>query len=89
MGFTTEILFCLAFNGYRIKEIPIIANSRKHGTSYVKKLKTMKSIISLMLCYFFLKINVNINKLFLKRWLDKIFNKIMYLKIFQYFNLNN
>ena len=83
MAFTTEILFCSAFNNFKIKEIPITANSRKHGTSYVKKIKTMKSIMSLMLYYFFQKINVNSNKLFLKRWLDKIYKKIKHLEIFQ------
>ena len=83
MGFTTEILFCSTFHGFKIKEIPITANFRKCGSSYVKKIKTMKSILSLMLYYFFRKINVNINKLFLKRWVDKIYNKIMHLEIFQ------
>ena len=83
MGFTTEILFCSAFHGFKIKEIPITANSREHGSSYVKKIKTMKSIISLMLYYFFKKINVNINKLFLKKWLDKIYNKIKHTELFQ------
>ena len=83
MGFTTEILFCSAFHGFKIKEIPITANSRKHGDSYVKKIKTMKSILSLMLYYFFQKKNLNINKLFLKRWADKIYNKIEFLEIFQ------
>lgn len=83
MGFTTEILFCSAFNGYKIKEIPIIANSRKHGNSYVKYLKTMKSILSLMLYYFLRRIHIDVNKLFLKRYIDKIYNKIKHLEIFQ------
>lgn len=82
MGFTTEILFCSAFHGFKIKEIPITANCRIHGSSRVKKIKTMKSILSLMLYYFFLKKNLNVNKLFLKRWLDKIYNKIKHSELF-------
>ncbi len=83
MGFTTEVLLYSAYKGYKIKEIPITANSREYGDSYVKKIKTMKSILSLMLFYFFRKFNLNINKLFLKRILDKIYRKVKYLEIFQ------
>lgn len=83
MGFTTEILFCSAYYGYKIKEIPITANSRIHGSSYVKKVKTMKSIFSLMLYYFFKKKHIEINKLFLKRWLDKFYRRIRHLPVFQ------
>ena len=83
MGFTTEVLLYSAYKGYKIKEIPITANSREYGDSYVKKIKTMKSILSIMLFYFFRNFNLNINKLFLKRILDKIYRKVKYLEIFQ------
>lgn len=83
MGFTTEFLFEALLNRSKVIEIPITANPRKHGTSYVKVFLILKSILSITLYYYFRKHRLDINKLFLKKWMDKIYSNLKHLEIFQ------
>ena len=82
MAFTTEILFKCASNSYKLYEIPMTANAREYGTSYVRVFKVFKSIFSCIFFYSFKKYNLDINRLFLKRFIDKIYNKIKHTKLF-------
>ena len=83
MGFSTEFLFEACLNKLRIMEIPMTAHPREYGVSYVKIILILKSILSITLHYFFKKYNLNVNKLFIKKWLDKIYLKLKHLQIFQ------
>jgi len=82
MGFTTELLFKFALSGFKILEIPINLNSRKYGRSYVNLIRLIKSIIVCISIYYLKKNSLDVNRLFLKKWLDLIYKKIKYLKIF-------
>ena len=50
-GLCTETLFKAAHNKSRIAEIPIIVNPRKYGSSYIKLIRLIKSIVSCILSY--------------------------------------
>jgi len=63
-AFTTEVLLKAGLNGYRIKEIPIVAEPRENGTSKVKLFKILISLSSCLLHYFPIGLR------------DKIFKKI-------------
>ncbi len=82
MGFTTEILFKAAYNKLRLMEVPSITYKREFGSSRVKLIRLIKSVISCSVKYYFQKHNLDINKFFLKRMIDKVYRKINYLKVF-------
>ena len=46
MGFSTELLFKVAFYQYKIVETPVYVNPRQHGTSKVNLLRALRSISS-------------------------------------------
>jgi len=57
-GLCTEILFKAAYNRFKICEVPISLNERKHGVSYNKVIEIFKSINSIILLYFLKKIGI-------------------------------
>ncbi len=70
MGFSTEMLFVCGHNGLRLREIPMTANPREYGTSYVILNKVLFSIISCIALYAF--------KFFtLKTGLEKHYNNLL------------
>ncbi|MBN1800206.1 MAG: glycosyltransferase family 2 protein [Candidatus Lokiarchaeota archaeon] len=70
MGFSTEMLFVCGHNGLRLREIPMTANPREYGTSYVIVNKVLFSILSCLALYAF--------KFFtMKTGLEKRFNKFL------------
>ena len=77
-GLCTEILFKAAFNGFKICEVPILINERKHGVSYNKVIEVFKSICTIILLYFLKKIRIA--KIIPKRIWERIYlNLIIYL----------
>lgn len=81
-GLATEILFKCGLNNLRLYEIPMTANAREYGTSYVKVIRVFKSIFFCMLFYTFRKYNLDFNKFFLKIIADKIYYKMKHTKLF-------
>ena len=51
MGFSTELLFEVAYNQLKIVEIPISSNPRRYGTSNVHLVRIIRSISSCILNY--------------------------------------
>ncbi|MFX1274622.1 MAG: glycosyltransferase family 2 protein [Promethearchaeota archaeon] len=59
MGFTTELLFEFAFQGFRITEIPINLQKRAHGRSNVNLVMIFRSLFSCIFIYLLKKIQIN------------------------------
>ena len=57
MGIGTEILFSAAHHGFRIMEMPMTAEPRAFGLSYVNVLRVFKTIISILLIYMIKRVN--------------------------------
>ena len=77
-GLCTEILFKGAFNRFKIVEVPISVNERKHGVSYNKVIEVFKSISTIILLYFLKKIGIG--SIIPKRIWEGIYhNLIIYL----------
>ena len=57
-GFCTEVIFKSAFNDLRIKEVPITVDPRKYGSSYVRLIKIMISILSCIVIYGLKKVRI-------------------------------
>ena len=70
-GLCTEILFKIAHAKLRIVEIPINLNPRTYGTSYVKLIKVMTSILCCIFIY-------GLKVLIIKSHLPKTINNILY-----------
>ncbi|MFX1463497.1 MAG: glycosyltransferase family 2 protein [Promethearchaeota archaeon] len=83
MGFSTEMLFKTAFYKFKILEIPVSVNPRKYGTSYVNLIRITKSISSCIIFYILRKFKLNINRFFLKKFVDYFYRRIKYKRIFQ------
>ncbi|MFX1363500.1 MAG: glycosyltransferase family 2 protein [Promethearchaeota archaeon] len=82
MGFSTELLFKVAFHNFRIIEIPISVDPRTYGTSYVNLIKIIRSISSCIIYYILKKFRLDINNLILKKIIDYFYRKIKNKKIF-------
>ncbi|TFG18727.1 MAG: glycosyltransferase family 2 protein [Promethearchaeota archaeon] len=78
-GLCTEILFKAAYNGFKICEVPISLNERKHGVSYNKVIEIFKSINSIILLYFLKKIRIG-NIIPRLIWQRLYHNLLIYLK---------
>ncbi len=78
-GLCTEILFKGALKGFKICEVPISVNERKHGVSYNKVIEIFKSICSIISLYFLKKIRIG--KIIPKQiWVRAYHNIVCYLK---------
>lgn len=60
--FCTEVLLKAGINGYCIKEIPIIAEPREHGTSKVNLIKILIPLFSCLIYYFIIGLKNKIIK---------------------------
>lgn len=81
-GLCTETLFKAAYNNLKIVEVPITISSRKFGKSRVNIFRILKTIISCVILYFAIKINL---KRFVPR---KLYHQahIIFTKIFDIVN---
>ena len=73
----------LGLKGYKIIEVPMNAEPREFGTSYVKVLQVFLSIISIIIYYSFRKYDIDISNNSFTRFLNKVYSKIRHLKIFR------
>ena len=83
MGFTTELLFKVAYHNFRIMEVPISLNSRYFGESYVNLFRITKFILSCILYFTVRNFSIDLNRNFLKKILNWFYHKIKHLKLFQ------
>ncbi|MFX1500696.1 MAG: glycosyltransferase family 2 protein [Promethearchaeota archaeon] len=67
MGFSTELIFKVAFYKFKIIEVPISVNPRYFGSSYVQLFKITKSILSCIVFYTLRWLKLKINNPFLIR----------------------
>jgi len=76
MGFSTELLFKAAFNQLKIVETPVTANPRQYGTSNVNLIRILVSISSCILYYILIKLDLDLNRFFLKKTIHYFYSKI-------------
>ena len=67
MGFTTELLYKVAFYQYKIVETPVYVNPRQYGTSSINLIRALISISSCILYYILRKLNLDVKRFFLKK----------------------
>ena len=76
MGFSTELLFKAAFNQLKIVVIPITANPRQNGPSRVNLIKILRSVSSCILYYTLRKLEIDLNRFFLKKTIYYFYRKL-------------
>lgn len=76
MGFSTELLFKAAFNQLRIVETPVTANPRQYGISNVNLVRILRSVSSCILFYILRKMEIDLNRSFLKKTIFYFYSKI-------------
>ena len=76
MGFSTELLFKAAFNQLKIVVAPVTANPRQYGTSGVNLVRILRSVSSCILFYIIRKMEIDLNRSFLKKVIYYFYRKI-------------
>ncbi len=76
MGFSTELLFKAASNHLKIVETKVSANPRQYGISNVNLIKILKSASFCILYYFLRKMEIDLNRFFLKKIIYYFYSKI-------------
>ena len=75
MGFSTELLFKAAFNHLKIVETKVSANPRQYGISNVNLIRILKSASFCILYYFIRKMEIDLNRSFLKKAIYYFYSK--------------